>query len=73
MRYILAFVGMLALATSAQADVPKLLHYQGYLQGVDGTPIHCPTLEECVIDDGVSMVFSLYASADSADALWSGT
>ena len=38
------------LTLSAQAEVPRLLHYESYLTNTDGEAIHCPDEVACVIE-----------------------
>ena len=53
---------------SANAEVPKILHYQGVLSDSAGIPVHCLTDGSC--DDTYSMSFALYAQAEGGQALF---
>ena len=72
MKYLFPLL-ILGFTTAATAEVPKLLHYQGYLQGVDGTPIHCPSADDCVVDAGIAVTFQLYPSQEAEKSFWSET
>ena len=56
------------IASSANADVPKILHYQGVLSDIEGNPVHCLNDGSCT--DTYSMTFRLYAEVDGGDALF---
>ena len=46
-RFCIPFVCISLFATSAWAQAPAQMQYQGYLADLDGTPVHCPSLEDC--------------------------
>ncbi len=49
----------LMLSASVLAEVPKVLHYQGYLTDKEDTPIHCPNADDCSVADGITLTFRL--------------
>lgn len=62
---------LLATATG-RAEVPQILHYQGYLTNSVGEPVDCPDVITCP-DATFDLTFRLYTSQQSAVALWSET
>ncbi|MEC9071607.1 MAG: collagen-like protein, partial [Myxococcota bacterium] len=68
---ILGLFSCLALmwATAVSATVPERMHYQGYLETVAGTAVHCPTPDDC--DGGpYSMTMRLYDADTGGAPLW---
>ena len=53
---------------TVNADVPRILHYQGTLSDAAGAAVHCLNDGSC--DDTYSMIFRLYAEADGGDVLF---
>ncbi len=62
-----ACLGFLLLSATTFGAVPLTLHYQGYLTNDSGEPVHCPDVATCPLK---SIVFSLYKSKDSLEAVW---
>ncbi len=62
MRHVLTvFVLLLAMATLASAEMPRLISYQGFLGSDDGTP---------VTDGDHDFIFRLYDAAIDGTLLW---
>jgi len=57
------------LASSASAETPHLMHYQGYLTNSNGTPIHCPNADVCP-DDQYNVTFRFYEDVSGGIPLW---
>jgi cysteine-rich repeat protein len=68
MRSILLFLGITLCATTAQAEVPQELNYNGFLTNAIGEAVHCPDAIQCT--DNYGFAFSLYADEDSTQVLW---
>ena len=66
-----ALVG-LSLASSAAAEVPRVMHYQGYLTDGQGQPVHCPDVLNCP-DQQFDVTFRLYQDPFGGQPLWSET
>lgn len=62
------FLYLAVIAGTANADVPRILHYQGMLSDASGEAIHC--LNDGLCDDTYGMAFRLYAEADGGDVLF---
>jgi cysteine-rich repeat protein len=60
---------IVTLASSASAETPHLMHYQGYLTNSNGTPIHCPNAEVCP-DDEYDVTFRFYEDVSGGIPLW---
>jgi cysteine-rich repeat protein len=58
-----------SLASSASAETPHLMHYQGYLTNSNGTPIHCPNVQVCP-DDQYDVTFRFYEDVSGGIPLW---
>ncbi len=58
---------VILIGTTAHADVPQKIHYQGYLTDSVGTPFQCD-LASC--DSPVDLTFRLYESVVSGEPLW---
>jgi len=70
-RYLSVLFTLLVLGLSsvAVADVPQILHYQGFLTDASGNAVDCPDSIAC---PGMqySMTFRLYDSTDGDTVLW---
>ena len=60
---VLAAVLLLVVASTALADVPPLMNYQGYLTDESGEPL----------DTAISMIFTIYDDPDLATPWWTET
>ena len=60
---------VVSLASSASAETPHLMHYQGYLTNSNGTPIHCPNAEVCP-EDQYDVTFRFYEDVSGGIPLW---
>ena len=60
------------VASTATAEVPRVLHYQGYLTDAAGEPVHCPDLVSCP-DQVFDITFRLYQDPFGGQPLWSET
>jgi hypothetical protein len=60
------------LPSAAQAEVPQILHYQGYLTNALGEAIDCPDAIACP-NESFDITFRLYLSEAGGQALWEET
>lgn len=75
MRRLTCSLGLVAgifACTTALADVPHVLHYQGYLTDNSGAPVHCPDVVSCP-DQQFDLTFRLYQDPFGGQPLWSET
>jgi hypothetical protein len=54
--------------SSASAEVPQQLHYNGYLTNAVGDPVDCPDAIQCDTDH--DLTFRIYESPDEGAVLW---
>jgi cysteine-rich repeat protein len=62
------FLGVILCANAAQAEVPNVLNYNGFLTNAVGDAVHCPDIIQC--NDSYGFTFNLYAEEDSTQILW---
>ena len=68
----LTLILFLAGTATAVAEVPKRLHYQGYLSNANGDPIDCPDAFSCP-DQQFNITFRLYTDEQGGAAVWEET
>ncbi len=61
-RICILLLGLMVLAISVTAEVPRLINYQGRLTGTDGIP---------VADNTYFLKFKIFGSESGDDSLWS--
>jgi len=71
MRWILALGGIVCSVATASAELPRQLHYNGYLTNAVGEAIDCPDVLQCANQYDLS--FRLYPSAGAESAVWQET
>ena len=71
MRWVFGLILGFAFVTSATAEVPQKLHYNGYLTNAVGDPVDCPDAIQC--GDSYDLTFSIYQGEADEVALWQET
>ena len=67
-RIFLGVFLLLATFSVASAEVPRLLHYQGYLTNVTGDPVDCPDAFNC--NQSFTFTYRIYNQELGGDAQW---
>ena len=68
MRLFLALFLCLSIVTTASAEVPHLLHYNGYLTNEVNEPVDCPDAIQC--GQTFDITFRIYTSAEGGSPIW---
>ena len=68
MRVSVALVFFGLMLSSASADVPAKVHYNGYLTNAVGEAVDCPDSIQCLAP--VDITYRLYGSSEGGEAIW---
>ena len=71
MRWLLGIFSTLFVITSANAEVPQQMHYNGYLTNAVGEALDCPDAMQC--GENYDITFRLYTSEESGATIWEET